>query len=472
MKKISTALLFAGLSIAALQQNTFAQGLKTTGFVQFLPDYYGKIELTETHVTVYLNSPADRWCAIGFDAQSMTPGTDVLFYADGVNGDGIYDGYLFGFGTPQTDDNQNWELVSKTLNGFTRELIVTRTLTSGDAEDYVFDYDLNALNIIFAHGTIGSLALSYHGPNRGITTLQFEDATACLVDGGTISTFSPRLNLCKGDGQPDYIQLSVSGNNGIGRYGLVRQSDLEIIATNNNGFFNMESYDAGQYYVGHISVANLSSLSGITNVDQLSGCFDLSNALPVTSFPLFGGALTLNGPSTVCDGNVSVSLTGNQGPISLFALLNEFSNTVLGSNTTGVFDFTPLANGIYRIVHISTIPGINLGALSPPFLPPCITPSNLVTIIKDSCGAASITTSPNPAVGISIAQFSVPVDYNATLEVFDLSGRRVSMLFNQEANKDQLYRVEFDTSNLSPGIYIYKFTAGNEILVEKIIVSK
>ncbi len=474
MKKELTRTILTSTILAFTSLITCAQDMKTTGFVQLLPAYQGKIELTTNDVTVYLNGPSDRWFAMGFNAQSMTLGTDVIYYANGSNGVGIYDGRLVGFQAPLADVIQNWQVLSNTINGMTREIVATRPLNSGDALDYIFSFGLNSLNIIFSHGATATTSLAYHQNNRGITTVQFEEVQnpSCTVNGGTLSTFSARLGLCKGDAQPDYIQLSVSGNSGIGRYGLVRQSDLEIIDVNSNGSFNMENYDAGQYFLGHISVDNTSLLNGVTNASQLSGCFDLSNALPVTSFPLFGGALSINGPSTVCGGNVSVSITGNQGPNFRFALLNQLSSVVIDQNTTGIFDFTPLENGIYRIVHIAYISGINLGTLSPPFLPPCITPSNLVTIIKENCEAASLHTSPNPTTDISLTQFSIAFDAPVTLELYDMSGRKISTLFSQQAKKDQLYRVELDTSNLPTGIYIYRLTTVDEIIVEKVIVGR
>jgi hypothetical protein len=296
--------------------------------------------------------------------------------------------------------------------------------------------------------------------------------TTCNVDGGTVSSANQLTQLCKGDGQQDLVQLTVTGNSGAGLFGIVRQSDLQVVATNANGLFNIENLPAGNYFAGYVSVENLSQLAGITNVNQLSGCFDLSNQLPVTSIQLAGGTISSGGVTQVCGGTVTVTRVGNQGPQSRFALLNQTATTVITSNQTGVFNFTSLADGIYRIVSISFTGSVNLGQITPPTLPACVASSNLVTVTKITCPSALLESSPNPTSGTSFVTFSVPTEEYTTLEVYDMSGRKVAELFNGVTESNTDYRLEFNGVGLPNGVYIYRLTNASEVIIEKFMIAK
>ncbi len=294
----------------------------------------------------------------------------------------------------------------------------------------------------------------------------------CNVAGGTISTSSPRLNLCKGDGLSNIIQLSVSGNIGIGRFGLVRQSDLAIIATNASGSFNMENYPASTYFVGHVSVLSLSALAGASNVNELSGCYDISNQLIVTSIPINGGTLSTTSPTTLCEGNVSVVVTGNQGANSKFVLLNQNATEVVIQNSTGVFNFNNRPPGTYKIVHFSHANGVNVAAIVPPILPACAAVSNLITVIREDCESAIIESTPNPSNGNTWVSVTLAADSYALLDVYDLSGRKVLELFNKPLISNQEYKIQLNGTSLPNGLYLYQLITSKEVVVKKFMIAR
>jgi hypothetical protein len=296
--------------------------------------------------------------------------------------------------------------------------------------------------------------------------------TGCNVDGGTVSSANQLTQLCKGDGDADLIQLTVTGNVGAGLFGIVRQSDLGVVATNATGLFNIENLPAGSYFAGHVSVDDLSQLAGVTNVNQLSGCFDLSNQLAVTSIQLTGGTISTGGVTQVCGGTVTATRVGNQGPQSRFVLLNQTATVAISINQNGVFNFSSLADGIYRIVSISFTGNVNLGQITPPTLPACVASSNLVTVTKITCPSALLESSPNPTSGTSFVTFSVPTEEYTTLEVYDMSGRKVSELFNGVTESNTEYRLEFNGIGLPNGVYIYRLTNASEVIIEKFMIAK
>lgn len=69
---------------------------------------------------------------------------------------------------------------------------------------------------------------------------------------------------------------------------------------------------------------------------------------------------------------------------------------------------------------------------------------------------------PNPFNPATKINFSIPTNSIVNLEVFDILGRKVSTLLNEQ-KPSGVYEVNFNASELSSGIYIYKLTArGND----------
>jgi predicted secreted protein len=124
---------------------------------------------------------------------------------------------------------------------------------------------------------------------------------------------------------------------------------------------------------------------------------------------------------------------------------------------------------VYRVVHIASR-GVNFNSITPPNLPACTEGSNIIQVTKN-CPAA-FTSQPNPTTGTSWATFSVGNDALTTLEVYDVSGRKVAEIFRQNAQAEVEYRVEFDGSNLPNGVYLYRLTTGSEVIVDKFMIAR
>lgn len=83
-----------------------------------------------------------------------------------------------------------------------------------------------------------------------------------------------------------------------------------------------------------------------------------------------------------------------------------------------------------------------------------------------------LTSYPNPTNGPSVALFSTGITERATLEVYDVNGRLVQELFNGVAEAGVQYRADFDGSNLSEGVYLYRLTTAKEVTIEKFILTR
>jgi len=78
---------------------------------------------------------------------------------------------------------------------------------------------------------------------------------------------------------------------------------------------------------------------------------------------------------------------------------------------------------------------------------------------------------PNPFNPKTVISYQLTVSSHATLKVYDLLGNLVKTLINQKQNAGS-YEVEFDGSELSSGIYLYKMEAGSFSDTKKLILIK
>ena len=79
---------------------------------------------------------------------------------------------------------------------------------------------------------------------------------------------------------------------------------------------------------------------------------------------------------------------------------------------------------------------------------------------------------PNPTTGISNVEFVAKTSGKVLIEVYDINGRNIAQVFNGETFAGQQYKADFNGSNLSSGLYIYKITTNNTSITEKFIISK
>jgi hypothetical protein len=107
--------------------------------------------------------------------------------------------------------------------------------------------------------------------------------------------------------------------------------------------------------------------------------------------------------------------------------------------------------------------------------------SEMITSVGDPSGEVTSAfrldqNYPNPFNPSTVISYSLPVDSWVTLKVFDVLGREVTTLVNEE-KKIGRYEFEFsaiggNASTLSSGVYYYRLTAGQFIETKKLILMK
>src|SRR3989339_617184 len=76
---------------------------------------------------------------------------------------------------------------------------------------------------------------------------------------------------------------------------------------------------------------------------------------------------------------------------------------------------------------------------------------------------------PNPFNPATKIVYSIPKESNVRLEVFDILGKRVALLVNETQQVGQ-YKVDFDASKLSSGMYIYRLSSQGLVFSKKMML--
>lgn len=240
MKKITYFIYLMFISF-----NTFGQTYST-----------GTIQLTNTsglamtlrldigsEVNMILTGPADRWFSVGFGATSMTAGTDVVLCHTNSTLTS-FDRDLPGFAAPTVDATQNWTIISNTVSGNVRTITATRSLNTGDPNDYVFSNTPSALSIIWARATANNYSLTYHGgANRGATAVNFTLNSDLFL----LSQFKMYPNPTK-----SIVNLSLPDgveNVNVKVYDHLGRIVDEFVTIDKIFTFNTSNYSSGSYIV-------------------------------------------------------------------------------------------------------------------------------------------------------------------------------------------------------------------------------
>jgi hypothetical protein len=78
---------------------------------------------------------------------------------------------------------------------------------------------------------------------------------------------------------------------------------------------------------------------------------------------------------------------------------------------------------------------------------------------------------PNPVNTITKIGFSIPEQNRVILKVYNLLGKEISTLVDEQKNAGN-YEIIFDAESLENGVYLYKFNAGNFTGIKKMVIYK
>ncbi len=101
------------------------------------------------------------------------------------------------------------------------------------------------------------------------------------------------------------------------------------------------------------------------------------------------------------------------------------------------------------------------------YLGPCISWNSSTEDIKNE---AILEAYPNPLTDITTIIFSLPTNEKAIISIDDLSGKQITVLFENEIEANKVYILEFHGGNLSNGVYLYRLKTQTRIYTKKLVV--
>jgi hypothetical protein len=173
---------------------------------------------------------------------------------------------------------------------------------------------------------------------------------------------------------------------------------------------------------------------------------DITNPLSPVSL---GGNLKLQ---------VNLTDTGEPGINDKIAITLWNGSTLLYSSCwTGSSTLETVLGGGNLVVHS----GISLKS-GDIFEAAAVAPQNVER------GDNSLKVYPNPASGPVTFEFQINENTKATLDIFTVSGQRISRIFDADVNANEIQTVFFDKS-LPSGVYVYVLKWNDQVITGKII---
>jgi len=180
----------------------FAQQ-KTTGDMVLSPNNGITANFTldnaTSKVALVLKGPADRWFGLGIGVNqgfSMSDG-DAVVYSD-VTSPKLTDRHFTGTMQPPLDASQDWTIISNTVVGSIRTLVLSRNLTNSDSNDFQMPYaTTNSISVAGPRPPTPTTTVAPHGgtANVGYATANF---TTLGVEDFSLNASEVFPNPCSG----------------------------------------------------------------------------------------------------------------------------------------------------------------------------------------------------------------------------------------------------------------------------------
>lgn len=252
-------------------------------------------------------------------------------------------------------------------------------------------------------------------------------------------------------------------------------------STNNGSTWNeiVKSYPAasGSY---NWSIPNIPSTECLIRITDLGGTslFDISDQVFSILYQPTIQIISPNGGENWEAGSIH-SITWASSNISNISLSLSTDN---GSSWVQIVSSLP-SSGVYNwivtntpsnqsFIMVADVSNVNLFDVSDNSfnitIPTDITDTLNVAMINDF---RLNQNHPNPFNPSTIINFEIPVQINVLLKVYDLLGNEITTLVNEEKPIGS-YKIEFDASSLSNGVYFYRLQAGNFVQTRKMILMK
>lgn len=200
-------------------------------------------------------------------------------------------------------------------------------------------------------------------------------------------------------------------------------------------FLAADSVQAGTTKTIRLKIQGGPGVAGGLNVAAKNGVL---NTILGSGVQKIGDELTHASPKNFTADTVSWSFTytapSTPGADTLYAVGNSVN---LNGSTSG-------DQWNFRIRHAVKI----------------FSPSSITNVNETAKNYSLSQNFPNPFNPVTSIKFSIPNNNFVTLKVYDILGNEIVTLINKNLRQGE-YKVDFNASNYSSGIYVYKIIAGN-----------
>ena len=306
------------------------------------------------------------------------------------------------------------------------------------------------------------------------------DATPVIVNKDTSNATGIDFNLTK----PNPGSNSISGL--VGYPPGIAGVEIYAIPANggtwtgtksgNDGRFTIANLKSGKYVLlfykdGYKSQyygdsLNTINLTGNMNVDTIFVIMEKLNSI--------GGEI-----SGVIKSNSNSPLSG-----TLILAVDSLGDTVSTSisNYSGYYNIPSLLNGNYTVIankigyeKVTYPQKVDINLISNPIVNGInisITATGVDNGISNLPKAFALYQNyPNPFNPTTIISYSVPKAGLVKIKVYDILGREVTQLVNEQKNAGT-YNIEFNASKLATGVYFYRMQAGSFAQTKKLLLLK
>lgn len=460
----------ADSSLSPLFANLWTQGFTGANVSHGTSSVY-------TWSTANANSDNTNWTALTNISNAPGAGSGALVYifsddnGPGVEGDAGFPKTIEIEGLEPTGDRNLSSLLNTNVGGYTllgnpfKKDVDWDAFTKTGLSNSVYVYDNNSAGWKSWNGTLGSLSDGEIGAFNGFfvqTTVA--DPTLLVSQAARKDSASQFLGKQVAIANPSYFSLELKSDSGY----------------TNKAWFQFS--ESGQYGIDASDAYQLNPLS--SHYVTLASALNDSTHLDINSLPVISEAyeVQLALQTTETGGTHRISKADFNLPegweISLYDLELDIT-----SDLSEPYLFTMAASKAKTVQKHDVASPPNLESIFQPAKSKqaaarfTLTISPATTVngepISDLPQTVELQQNyPNPFNPTSTIQFGVPEISKVQLEVFDILGRKVATLINNEVTSAGRYSIQFHAGNLASGMYVYRLQVGNKVLTKKMTLIK
>ena len=318
----------------------------------------------------------------------------------------------------------------------------------------------------FDHNTLVN-GMSYHGTLSLGKVLNCNITNNLIVDGFALGndtdvvrqaefTDSKELDARNGKARMTWV---ISDPDTIGRTSTYKiDHNMYVVSDSGQAFYDKYA-SAGVGGVGDICTWNINSKLGADSVNAFK-----KTTLTLKNIPMLMTNMMRWYRTPIADGGAGKSkdVTKFEWPKYDYdrRRMDYFDDTLNCSYPTTVAAYTA-AVGAYPVGDLNWFPSKKSAWM-------------INAIEKTDVKATSFSLSqnyPNPFNPSTLIKYSILNNAKVKLEVYDMLGSKVATLVNETQSKGE-YRVTFDASKLTSGVYVYQLSTPNQILSKKMMLIK